>query len=107
MPHNLRTFVLFHPLILISRPVCPSTTERLLHFKCQEIQKFVTPSVGNANCPTHFFQAFFGSGAMATVVETFCIYHITAPGQENGAEDLPESFQYPTMDDLSEQVSVV
>jgi hypothetical protein len=30
---------------------------------------------------------------------------VIAPGQEPGAEDLPEGFCYPTMDELSEQVS--
>ena len=41
---------------------------------------------------------------MASVRDTFCIYHVIAPGQEPGAEDLPEGFVYPTMDELSEQV---
>ena len=51
-----------------------------------------------------FFQAFFTSGAMMNVLETFCIYHITAPGQEAGAKDLPEGYVYPTMDELADQV---
>lgn len=50
------------------------------------------------------FQAFFNSGAMASVLDSFCIYHVTAPGQEPGAKDLPDAFSYPTMDELSEQV---
>ena len=41
---------------------------------------------------------------MGSVCDTFCIYHVIAPGQEPGAEDLPEGFCYPTMDELSEQV---
>lgn len=53
------------------------------------------------------FQTFFNSGAMSTVKDTFCIYHVTAPGQETGAEDLPEGLAYPTMDELSEQVEYV
>ena len=65
-----------------------------------------------ANCASHtiprpiFFslQAFFTSGAMMNVLETFCIYHITAPGQEAGAKDLPEGYVYPTMDELADQV---
>ena len=52
-----------------------------------------------------FLQTFFNSGAMGSVCDTFCIYHVIAPGQEPGAEDLPEGFCYPTMDELSEQVS--
>ena len=41
---------------------------------------------------------------MASVLDSFCIYHVTAPGQEPGAKDLPDGFSYPTMDELSEQV---
>ena len=41
---------------------------------------------------------------MAAVTETFCIYHVTAPGMEPGAEELPDDFTFPTMDQLSEQV---
>ena len=41
---------------------------------------------------------------MMNVLETFCIYHITAPGQEAGAKDLPEGYVYPTMDELADQV---
>ena len=44
------------------------------------------------------------SGAMASVLDSFCIYHVTAPGQEPGAKDLPDGFVYPNMDELSEQV---
>ena len=43
---------------------------------------------------------------MGSVSNTFCIYHVVAPGQEPGAEDLPEGFAYPTMDELSEQVLI-
>ena len=41
---------------------------------------------------------------MAGVAETFCVYHVTAPGMEPGADELPDDFTYPTMDQLSEQV---
>ena len=54
-----------------------------------------------------FFQAFLNSGAMASVLDSFCIYHVTAPGQEPGAKDLPDGFVYPNMDELSEQVSYI
>ena len=42
---------------------------------------------------------------MASVRDAFCIYHVTAPGQESGAEDLGDGYAYPTMDELSEQVN--
>ena len=54
-----------------------------------------------------FFQAFLNSGAMASVLDSFCIYHVTAPGQEPGAKDLPDGFVYPNMDELSEQVGSI
>ena len=41
---------------------------------------------------------------MAGVADTFCVYHVTAPGMEPGADELPDDFTYPTMDQLSEQV---
>lgn len=44
---------------------------------------------------------------MVSVMETFCIYHVTAPGQEPGAEDLPDGYTYPNMDELSDQVEYV
>ena len=41
---------------------------------------------------------------MASILDSFCLYHVTAPGQEPGAKDLPDGFVYPNMDELSEQV---
>ena len=35
---------------------------------------------------------------------SFCIFHVNAPGQEEGAAPLPEGYEYPTMEQLSEQV---
>ena len=32
---------------------------------------------------------------------SFQVYHVNAPGQEENAADLPESFVYPTMDELA------
>ena len=32
------------------------------------------------------------------------MFHVTAPGQEEGAAPLAEGFEYPTMEQLSEQV---
>lgn len=53
------------------------------------------------------FQTFFNCPAMAAVTSKFCIYHITATGQEQGATELPADFSYPTMDQLSEMVEYV
>ena len=41
---------------------------------------------------------------MVEVVQNFCILHVNAPGQEEGAPVLPGDFLYPNMDELAEQV---
>jgi len=53
------------------------------------------------------FQAFFNFSEMRALIQNFCVYHINAPGQEEGAPTLPEGYVYPTMEDLSEQISDV
>ncbi|XP_065561521.1 protein NDRG3-like isoform X5 [Artemia franciscana] len=50
------------------------------------------------------FQTFFNFSETKNLMSNFCIYHVNAPGQEEGAETLPEGFVYPTMDELSEQL---
>jgi len=53
------------------------------------------------------FQALFNFPDMAEVVQNFCILHVNAPGQEDGAAVLPEEFAYPNMEELAEQVNDV
>ena len=36
------------------------------------------------------FQAFFNFSEMRNLIQNFCIYHVNAPGQEEGAPTLPE-----------------
>ncbi|XP_061728255.1 protein NDRG3-like, partial [Cydia pomonella] len=43
------------------------------------------------------FQAFFNFVDMRPILEQFCIYHVNAPGQEEGASPLPEDYTYPTI----------
>ena len=50
------------------------------------------------------FKSFFEEADMGELLPNFCVYHINAPGQEFGAEKLPEGFVYPSMDDLCDQV---
>ena len=44
---------------------------------------------------------------MNPVLAKFCIYHITAPGQQAGAKDIPADSHYPSMVELSEMVECV
>jgi len=53
------------------------------------------------------FTNFFYCSDMMPLAEHFCVYHINAPGQEDGAPRLPPDFAFPTMDELSEQVECV
>ncbi|XP_044760764.1 protein NDRG3 isoform X1 [Coccinella septempunctata] len=53
------------------------------------------------------FQAFFNYIDMRALLENFCVYHVNAPGQEEGAPTLPEDYIYPTMDELAGQLSYV
>ncbi|XP_072013250.1 protein NDRG3-like isoform X2 [Amphiura filiformis] len=48
------------------------------------------------------FQGFFNFSDMQPILHNFCVYHVNAPGQEQGAAQLPEGFQYPEMEALSE-----
>jgi hypothetical protein len=41
---------------------------------------------------------------MQEMLPNFCVFHVNAPGQEFGAEKLPEAYGYPSMEDLAEQV---
>ena len=53
------------------------------------------------------FQSFFNCPSMRSILTKFCIYHITAPGQQPGATDIPAQSSYPNMDQLSEVVECV
>lgn len=53
------------------------------------------------------FQAFFNYIDMRALLDNFCVYHVNAPGQEEGANALPDDYEYPTMDELAEQLMFV
>ncbi|XP_037940907.1 protein NDRG3-like isoform X3 [Teleopsis dalmanni] len=53
------------------------------------------------------FAGFFNYPVMRGLLENFCVYHVTAPGQEEGAPTLPEDYVYPTMDELASQLLFV
>jgi protein NDRG1 len=44
---------------------------------------------------------------MREILTHFCVFHVNAPGQEDSAHPLPETFEYPTMDELAEQITDV
>ncbi|CAH0380653.1 unnamed protein product [Bemisia tabaci] len=53
------------------------------------------------------FQAFFNYLDMRQLLNNFSVYHVNAPGQEEGAPPFPDDYEYPTMDDLAAQLNFV
>jgi len=53
------------------------------------------------------YQAFFNYPDMKEIISDFCVFHITAPGQEEGAQNFPEDYEYPTMEQMAEQIQEV
>ncbi|XP_052817458.1 protein NDRG3-like isoform X2 [Mya arenaria] len=56
---------------------------------------------------TTCFQGFFNYPEMQPMMKHFCVYHLNAPGMEEGAMSLKPDFVYPTMDELAEAVLTV
>ncbi len=50
------------------------------------------------------FHGFFNFTDMEPIMDSFCAYHINAPGQEDNAPQLPANYVYPTCDQLAETV---
>lgn len=53
------------------------------------------------------FQAFFNYHLMKPVIQRMPVIHINAPGQEDDADELPQDYIYPTMNQLAESVRTV
>lgn len=50
------------------------------------------------------FCGFFASEEMEKIMQHFCVYHITAPGQQENAQVIPADAKYPTMDEMADIV---
>ena len=50
------------------------------------------------------FQSFLNCTEMAPILQYFTIYHVDAPGQQEGAVRFPETYQYPSIDELAEMI---
>jgi hypothetical protein len=53
------------------------------------------------------FQAFFNYIDIKLLLQSFCVFHINAPGMEENAPQLPDNFTFPTLDQLAEQIGNV
>ena len=80
------------------------TTRGNIHVSIQGTQgkpAFVTfHDIGQNH--TSAFLGFFNFHQVRPLLEQFCIYHIDAPGQEEGSPQLAAEYVYPTMDELAD-----
>ena len=53
------------------------------------------------------WQAFFNFPDLRELANGFSVFHLNAPGQEDGAARLGEEYEYPSMEQLAEQVQEV
>jgi len=53
------------------------------------------------------FQSFFCFHQFKPLVENFTIYHLNFPGQHENAEELPQEYMYPSMEEMADCVEEV
>jgi len=53
------------------------------------------------------FQSYFCFHQTKPLLNYFTVYHINFPGQEENAEELPEDYVYPTMEEMADVISEV
>lgn len=62
------------------------------HGTLQSIIHLSLVSNGGFGTDATSFAGFFNYPTMRALLDNFCVYHVTAPGQEEGAPSLPEEY---------------
>ncbi|XP_055923839.1 uncharacterized protein ZK1073.1 isoform X3 [Eupeodes corollae] len=73
----------------------------------QQEKRAVFITVHDLGCNHNSFQEFVNSPCMTEIKERSCFIHIDVPGHADGAEALPDSFQFPSLQTLGEDLVTV
>ena len=102
--------------LLYSKFLPEEYTEELVNTEYGDVTVAIKGDLSNPTILTYHdlglnyisnFKGLFNVPFSADIVKNFCIVHVNAPGQEEGARVIPEDFEYPDMDQLAEQVNDV
>ncbi|XP_012161961.1 uncharacterized protein ZK1073.1 isoform X8 [Ceratitis capitata] len=73
----------------------------------QQEKRAVFITVHDLGCNHNSFQEFVNSPCMTEIKERSCFIHIDVPGHADNAEPLPDSFQFPSLQTLGEDLITV
>lgn len=73
----------------------------------QQEKRAVFMTVHDLGCNHNSFQEFVNSPCMTEIKERSCFIHIDVPGHADGAGPLPDSFQFPSLQTLGEDLVTV
>ncbi|XP_039956537.1 uncharacterized protein ZK1073.1 isoform X7 [Bactrocera neohumeralis] len=73
----------------------------------QQEKRAVFITVHDLGCNHNSFQEFVSSPCMTEIKERSCFIHIDVPGHADNAEALPDSFQFPSLQTLGEDLITV
>ncbi|KAL5274072.1 hypothetical protein ACFFRR_000683 [Megaselia abdita] len=73
----------------------------------QQEKRAVFLTVHDLGCNHNSFQEFVNSPCMIEIKERSCFVHIDVPGHDDGADPLPESFNFPSLQTLGEDLVTI
>ncbi|XP_037925015.1 uncharacterized protein ZK1073.1 isoform X2 [Hermetia illucens] len=73
----------------------------------QQDKRAVFMTVHDLGCNHHSFLEFVNSPCMVEIKERSCFIHVDVPGHEDGAAALPDTYQFPSLQSLGEDLVTV